>query len=255
VLCEPAVRSFALLLALLQPAIAGTARAAELPVVPITTSNRQLLVVRSSSWYAASGVLVQFERNAESQWVLRGTEIPVSLGRNGMAWGRGVNPPVKTGPMKREGDGKSPAGIFPLERAFGVAEALPAGAHGFPYLHSLPSTYCVEEVRSDYYNQIVDSNEVKQGAWQKWSELRRTDGLFDWGVIVRQNAPETMKAAGSCVFLHVWRGPRIPTSGCTAMAREQIQTILRWLDPKATPLLVQLPELAYDKLRGPWALP
>jgi L,D-peptidoglycan transpeptidase YkuD (ErfK/YbiS/YcfS/YnhG family) len=83
----------------------------------------------------------------------------------------------------------------------------------------------------------------------------RPDGLFRWGVIVQQNNPEIKVGAGSCVFLHIWRGLRQPTAGCTAMPAEQIQEVVRWLDATAQPVLVQLPEAEYQKVREAWSLP
>ncbi len=214
-----------------------------------------MLLVRADSWAASYGTLTQFERKPGGEWVAAGPAIPADLGRHGLAWGRGLHPLPATGPFKTEGDRKSPAGVFPLGRAFGVAAGLPEASRGFPYLQTQPSTYCVEDVRSNFYNQIIDSREISRSSWEKWSELKRRDGLFDWGVVVRQNAPDTRKAAGSCVFLHVWRGPRVPTSGCTALPREQIQAILRWLDPAAEPVLVQLPKPAFEALHSAWGLP
>lgn len=222
---------------------------------PIAGNSRQMLLVRAESWTANWGTLEQYERPATGAWKLIGEPTPVDLGRRGMAWGRGLHPQPASGVPKSEGDGKSPAGVFALGRAFGTAEALPSDARGFPYLQTRASTYCVEDVRSNFYNQIIDARDVTRTSWEKWSELRRRDGLFDWGVIVRQNDPEPQRGAGSCVFLHVWRGPRVPTSGCTAMARERIQVILRWLDPAAHPVLVQLPEPALEKVRKAWGLP
>lgn len=63
-----------------------------------------------------------------------------------MAWGCGLYQSPAQGPFKKEGDGRSPAGVFALPSAFGSAEALPADAPGFPYLHTLATTYCVEEI-------------------------------------------------------------------------------------------------------------
>ncbi len=199
--------------------------------------------------------MTQYERRPGGEWTAVVSDTPVDLGRNGMAWGRGLHASPAKGPFKTEGDRKSPAGVFALGRAFGTAEALPTDSRGFPYLQSTASTYCVEDVRSSFYNQIIDSREVPRAGWERWSELRRRDGLFDWGVIVKQNSPDTRKAAGSCVFLHVWRGPRMPTSGCTAMARDRIEAVLRWLDPAAEPVLVQLPKPALETLRRDWELP
>ena len=180
---------------------------------------------------------------------------PVSLGRNGMAWGRGLHTEPGHGPFKKEGDGKSPAGVFALARAFGVAKMLPDDAGGFPYLHALPSTYCVEDVRSEWYNRIIDAKREIPTTWERWSALRRPDGLFDWGLIVSQNDPDIRRGAGSCVFLHIWRGVNVPTAGCTAMARDRIESIIRWLEPDAQPVLVQLPDAEFEEWRSRWDLP
>jgi L,D-peptidoglycan transpeptidase YkuD (ErfK/YbiS/YcfS/YnhG family) len=159
------------------------------------------------------------------------------------------------GPHKREGDGRAPAGVFRLSRAFGAADAPPTDLQAFPYLKSLPSTYCVEDVRSPHYNRIVDSTRVKPSSWEQWSALLRPDGLFKWGVIVEQNSPEIKKAAGSCVFLHVWRGPRQPTAGCTSMSEQALEDIIPWLDAKLEPVLVQLPDAVLETMRTAWELP
>lgn len=222
---------------------------------PIPAASRQLLLVRAASWSAAWGTLQRYERDVHTEWAPTGAPIPINLGRNGLAWGRGLHASQPSGPRKTEGDGKSPSGVFALERAFGGAPALPEDAHGFPYLEATPSTYCVEDVRSERYNQIIDASEARRTSWEKWSPLKRADGLFDWAVVVAQNQPESLRGAGSCVFLHIWRGPRQPTSGCTAMARSDVESVLRWLDPDKKPALVQLPEAELQRLRDEWALP
>lgn len=222
---------------------------------PIPSDAKQLLLVHAPTWAAASGTLERYERDVKGGWIAVGPAVPVDLGRAGLAWGRGLHVTPAEGPRKTEGDGKSPAGVFALERAFGVAPELPSDARGFPYLATDSSTYCVEDARSAHYNQIVRESEVRRTSWEKWSVLKRPDGLFDWGLIVAQNRSETVRGAGSCVFLHIWRGPRVPTSGCTAMAREQIETVLRWLDASKKPVLVQLPDEQVARLRGSWALP
>ena len=224
------------------------------PPSPIPDNCRQLLLVRTPSWSAVSGTLERYERGESLRWNLVGPPTPLNVGRSGMAWGRGLASQTKPGPIKREGDGRSPAGVFTLGRAFGSAEGLPAGARDFPYLQTLPSTYCVEDTRSKFYNQIVDVPGVTPGSRPGWSEMQRADGLFRWGVIVRQNDEEQV-GAGSCVFLHIWRGAGRGTAGCTAMASDQIETTLRWLDAKASPLLVELPEPAYQDVRDAWGLP
>ena len=195
----------------------GSAETETQPASPIPKECRQLLVVRSRAWKTPTGTLERYERDENQQWHRVGEPTPVNVGRSGMGWGRGLHPMDQSGPVKREGDGRAPAGVFPLATAFGAADGLPPEAKGFPYLHTSSTTYCVEDVRSKYYNQIIDANEVKMTSWERWSEMQRADGLFRWGVVVRQNGPDTKTGAGSCVFLHIWRGFRQPTAGCTAM--------------------------------------
>lgn len=213
----------------------------------VLSQSQQLLVVRSESWNNHSGSLQRYRRDSP-EWVAVGASVPVSLGRRGLAWGRGLVPSEMFPLKKQEGDGRSPAGIFSLGTAFGESERLPDAAHGYPYLQSGSSSYCVEDTRSDFYNEIIDANTVKTKGWQRWSALARPDRLFQWGIFVNQNTKPARIGAGSCIFLHVWKGAGIGTAGCTAMPKEAISEIIAWLDPSAHPLLVQLPTEAYGEL-------
>ena len=221
--------------------------------------KRQLLVVLTNTWKSNTGTLRRFsaERGGRvsnratsmletEHWLAQGDPVPVSLGRHGLAWGRGsLIEPSEDHPWKREGDGKSPAGVFSLGTAFGAEKELPESSHGYPYLSVSSTSYCVEDVRSKFYNQLIDSTLVNVQGWRKWSPLERPDGLFRWGVFVNQNTKPTQVGAGSCIFLHIWRGPGISTSGCTAMPPAAIGEIVRWLEPSAEPLLIQLPREVY----------
>ncbi len=231
-----------------------SAREPKATVQPVSQA-RQLVVVVTDSWSASSGQLWRFAKR-DSQWREVGTSVPVSLGRRGLAWGRGAVHLAPSGTvMKREGDGKSPAGIFPLGTAFGSAADLPETAKGYPYLAVRQTSYCVEDTRSEQYNQIIDSSAVDSTSWQRWSPLSRADGLFRWGVFVEQNTEPTRIGAGSCIFLHVWRGPGIGTAGCTAMPEEAIAELIAWLEPEAAAQFVQLPRSEYERVADQHHLP
>lgn len=214
-----------------------------------------MLLVRTPAWGAVSGTLERYQRDHAGGWRRVGEKIPLNVGRSGMGWGRGLAPSTAAGPTKHEGDGRSPAGVFALGDAFGASESLPEGAKNFPYRQAQSSTFCIEDVRSKLYNQIVDVGGVSPGSRPGWSELKRADGLFRWGIIVKQNDPDPQVGAGSCVFMHIWRGPGRGTAGCTAMPDDDLQLTLRWLDPAAAPVLVQLPEPVYESVREAWQLP
>jgi hypothetical protein len=84
--------------------------------------------------------------------------------------------------------------------------------------------------------------------------MRRADDLYKWGIFVAHNAAAT-PGAGSCIFMHIWKNSSTATIGCTAMAERHLVRLLRWLDPAAQPLLVQMPRADYaffqDQLRLP----
>lgn len=171
-----------------------------------------------------------------------------------MAWGRGLHSVPAKALLKREGDHRSPAGVYELDTAFGAAGELPESSHHFPYAQMRSSSYCVEDQRSEHYNQLIDATSMTAG-WERWSEMARPDGLFDWGVVVRQNSPDVKRGAGSCVFLHIWRGAKKPTAGCTAMPKDAIVEVLRWLERERHPVLVQLPDEAFKAVQSSWGLP
>jgi len=91
--------------------------------------------------------------------------------------------------------------------------------------------------------------------------------LYKWGVVVEHNGtparvprwgprPQpTQPGAGSCIFLHIWRGPDAGTAGCTAMAEPALLDTIRWLDADKSPVLVQLPVAEYRRLKAVWTLP
>src|SRR3954462_11619838 len=82
--------------------------------------SEQLVVVTTPSWTSTSGTMERFERaTPTSDWTKASEALPVVVGRTGIAWGVGFDDASTEGPHKHEGDGKAPAGIFPIDTAFG----------------------------------------------------------------------------------------------------------------------------------------
>lgn len=216
-------------------------------------SARQIIVVTTPGWNATTGTLQRFELTGES-WSRIGDSIPVVIGRGGLGWGSGLQPHTETdiSPLKREGDGRSPAGIFAIGAAFGYDAEKPSWLK-LPYLPLTSATECVDDRESSYYNSVVDRVPTQPVGW-KSSEKMRQIAQYRWGVIVNQNL-DRIPGAGSCVFLHIWSGPTNPTAGCTAMQQSDLEEVLRWLDPSASPLLVALPASEYERFQRSWHLP
>ena len=233
----------------------------------IFARSTQMIVVTTSNWNAVEGRLQRFERrNVHNAWRSVGEPIPIVVGSKGLAWGIGLvatdAPYIRIAPepVKREGDGKAPAGVFDLGTAFGYA-AEPLPGLKFPYLMLTPSIECVDDSGSKYYNRIVDRSAVVPD-WKSSEHMRYTGESYRWGMVVDLNgtvmgrnkrAPEP--GGGSCVFLHIWHSRDQGTAGCTAMSQSDLEILLVWLDPGRKPLLVQLPQQAYGRLAKRWKLP
>ncbi|MEP7015454.1 MAG: L,D-transpeptidase family protein [Verrucomicrobiota bacterium] len=216
-------------------------------------SSQQCLVVTTNSWKSDAGTMSIFHRNAHaSPWLVQTrSAIAVRVGRKGLAWGRGVmNTASHSGPIKREGDDKAPAGVFPLRGVFG--QALRADTR-MPYLRLTPNIVGVDDPSSRYYNQLIDKSKINDPDWKHAEKMFGVD-VYKWGVLVDHNLPPT-PGAGSCIFLHVWKSPATSTSGCTAMAEKHLLDLIRWLDPSQAPMLVQLPRSEYKTFRAKWNLP
>lgn len=222
--------------------------------------STQLIVVTTSSWDAVDGQLQRYQRSsANDPWRAVGDSTPVVVGKKGMGWGIGIVPaeelrfPGAIEPAKKEGDGKAPAGIFRLSTSFGYADEKKA-EWKMPYVRLTATIDCVDDSQSQHYNRIVDRKKVSPD-WTSAEHMLRDDELYRWGIVVDHNAGRPKAGEGSCIFLHIWRGPGQGTVGCTAMPQEQVESILSWLDPKQTPILVQLPIAQYQHLRKRFDLP
>jgi L,D-peptidoglycan transpeptidase YkuD (ErfK/YbiS/YcfS/YnhG family) len=218
---------------------------------------RQLVLVTTADWDATTGTLRTFVRDDGDAWREQGEAAPVSIGRSGSAWGIGLHAAQAGGPIKREGDGRAPAGVFAIGQAFGYAAQ---GGTALPYAQMQASSWCMDVVASPLYNRIVDARQVGDAAVQGSSEPMRLDLHNDGdqryrsGFVIEHN-PDARKGAGSCIFAHLWKAPGAPTAGCTAMADATMQRLYGWLRPDAKPVFVLLPQAEYDRLQAVWHLP
>ncbi|MCZ8165729.1 L,D-transpeptidase family protein [Silanimonas sp.] len=220
-------------------------------------ATRQLVVVLTPNWDAPQGRLARFERDAGGAWRPVGASFPVMVGRSGSAWGLGVHAPQTDGPRKAEGDGRAPAGVFAIGPAFGYADS---ASTRLAYMPMQREHWCIDVPGSPDYNRIVDTREVGAKAIEGSTEPMRRDlhkdgdQRYRLGFVIEHNAMGVDRA-GSCIFAHLWKGPDVPTAGCTAMADADMATLLGWLDPAATPRFVLLPVQAYARLQAAWDLP
>jgi L,D-peptidoglycan transpeptidase YkuD (ErfK/YbiS/YcfS/YnhG family) len=215
--------------------------------------GKQLLIVVADGWDNLQGTLYGFKKR-HHKWVLQFSN-PVVLGRKGLGMGDGMVPMVIDGaPVKKEGDLKSPAGIFSIGTAFGYADHKQARWIKNPYVKATDTLICVDDMRSAYYNTLVHIDATKND-WKSHEEMRRPDVYYKWGLFVNHNAINPKPGDGSCIFLHIWENDHQGTTGCTAMQEADILRILHWIKARKKPMLVQLPKEEYNKYREQYHLP
>jgi D-alanyl-D-alanine dipeptidase len=213
----------------------------------------QAVVVSAKKWDSTTGTAALFERaNAKAGWKRVGDKFPVLLGRSGMAWAQD-SAPERASEFKKEGDGRSPAGLFPITFAFGTSSKPEQLA--LPYIMVVRDTECVDDPRSGHYNKLVERMKVGNFDWKSSEKMLETPEEYGLGAFVAYNTYPVIAGNGSCIFLHVWKDAATPTSGCTAMERRNIERVVSWLDNSKTPYLVQLPESELKRYRKAWNLP
>lgn len=208
-------------------------------------------------WTSTKATLQCWERNSaggtwepafKSAW-------PVNLGRKGMAWGRGVfspgNPAIA---WKVEKDGKAPAGIFELGGLHGSASRPPQGAV-WPYLQVGPYDAWIDDPNLPQYNQHVRVDPKDVPPWFESQRMRLGDNAYRWLLEIRHNTNPAAPGYGSAIFFHVRRGVDKPSAGCTTMALENLEAMIRWLRPEKKPHYVLLPKAEYERVRKAWGLP
>ena len=223
--------------------------------IPQLSTARQLVCSITAAYDSSSAMVQLFERNSfHSAWRVVSGPIPAVTGRAGLGWGIGLHGDAPTGaPIKCEGDGRAPAGIFVFKEAFGSLSQAALGHLKLPYRQMTQFHYGVDDPSSHFYNEIVDIREVTRD-WTSAEKMLRDDGLYRLGIVVGQNVDD-LPGRGSCIFLHIWRGPEKPTVGCTAFAYEWMLYLECWLDPEKQPLLIQVPFNVYQSLCENYELP
>ncbi len=143
---------------------------------------------------------------------------------------------------KREGDGKSPTGIFPLGIAFGYG---PSVETKMPYRQVTDDDFWVDDANSEDYNKWV-KGEPKATSWEK---MKRDDDRYKYGVVIEYNMHPIVKGKGSAIFLHL-SNHGDTTVGCVAMSEGMILKILGWLDPAKKPLIIMGTESELRRMRS-----
>ena len=206
----------------------------------IPTEHRKILVAVAPQWMSSYGTLRGFELGSDGHWNETLPVMAIRLGANGLARGRGLwkNFPSQFSaiPDKREGDLRSPAGLFLLGTAFGNS----ATQGKWPYRRVGLRDVWVDDASAPSYNtwQILPSKAPATANAIPWKSFERLSN-YERAIVIRHNDAPIIAGAGSAHFLHS-SDLRRPTSGCTSLANDDLGKVLSWLDETSQPAMLQL---------------
>jgi len=156
---------------------------------------------------------------------------------------RGAFRPV-FGPMRAwvgsQGIGKAsettshtPAGVFGLTESFGI-QANPGTR--LPFFQVDDNDWWVSDTKSPAYNThqrcAVGTCPFNEGAGER---LKSAGTAYDHAVVIDYNRFPAVPGEGSAFFLHVSRDK--PTAGCVSIPADQLDDVMRWLDPAQHPVI------------------
>jgi len=188
-----------------------------LPTLAGGSSQVLLVIGKESSGFTA--LLYALEKRGGS-WRIVFPPLPALIGRNGFA------PPGE----KKEGDVRTPSGVFALKRAFGYAAEIDTR---LSYRQAGDDDIWVDDSNSPDYNRWARKGETSATSFE---QMKLKDDRYKYGIVIEYNTDPVVKGAGSAIFFHVRRGEHLPTLGCVALAENDILQVLGWLEPKAKPL-------------------
>ena len=189
------------------------------PVLARAGSASQVLVVTAPRYGATTATLTAYQREGEGWRQAFGP-------RTAHVGTRGVAPPGE----KREGDGRTPSGVYGFDFFFGVAAD--PGVR-FPYRRvTSRSIVWDDDPVSPRYNTWVDLDVQEAG---KEPEPMYVSPAYDQGAVIAYNSTRTPDL-GSAIFLHVSTGA--PTAGCVSLPAGQLVDVLRWLEPAENPRII-----------------
>lgn len=222
----------------------------------IGKDTKQVIVGIAESWDSSYVTLSHYERTKMGKWRKLYTW-KGRLGRNGLAWGRGLNGVPPNAKVKREGDGRTPAGIFDISHgAYGYASSIEKRP-ALPYRQITSRSLWYEDTKSPYYNSHRQIDHEPATESEKKAQMRQGDAAHSLKLFIQHNAPpRAVPGYGSAIFFHIWRGGGSKsTAGCTTMSEQNLKSMISHIDPKKNPRYVILPKSVYEANREHWSLP
>ncbi|WP_431235629.1 L,D-transpeptidase family protein [Mycolicibacterium psychrotolerans] len=182
------------------------------PPASAAPDSSQWIVVGVPTASATTGTLTAFQRVGQDWKVVLGPT-PAKVGE------LGVGAPA-------DGVYRTPEGTFGFDQAFGRQ---PNPGTKMPYFQATDQDWWDEDPKSPGYNTHVRSGGQPSAIAEN---LYDSGPVYDYAVNITSN-PNRIPGKLAGIFLHVSDGD--PTWGCVAIGRDEMRSILNWLDPAANP--------------------
>lgn len=127
---------------------------------------------------------------------------------------------------KREGDGASPIGVWPLRRVLYRPDRVAAPETLLPTQPIQPNDGWCDAPQDAHYNRPV-TLPYPASAERMW----RDDAVYDIVVILGHNDDPVVPGHGSAIFWHLAREDWRPTEGCVAVAQTDMLRALALATP------------------------
>ena len=153
---------------------------------------------------------------ARGQLLAFGEAGPVAIGKGG----------VVPADAKREGDGGTPAGRFPVRGALLRPDRIATLSTGLPWRWLRPTDGWSDDPRDPEYNRPV-THPHPFSAERLW----RDDHLYDIILVLGWNDAPVVPGRGSAIFWHALAADGRPTEGCIACPLDRLEALLPRLQP------------------------
>ncbi|MGK2921811.1 MAG: L,D-transpeptidase family protein [Methyloceanibacter sp.] len=137
-------------------------------------------------------------------------------------------------PLKREGDGGTPLGRFPVRLVLYRSDRIPRPRTSLPVRAIRPEDGWCDDPMDRNYNRLVrlPSKRSAEG-------LMRDDRLYDLILVLGYNDRPRIRGKGSAIFVHLARDGYTPTEGCVALSRRDLLAVLAEIKSGTTVLITR----------------
>jgi L,D-peptidoglycan transpeptidase YkuD (ErfK/YbiS/YcfS/YnhG family) len=155
--------------------------------------------------------------NATAIW--NGQEYPALIGKNGAT------------PNKKEGDGCTPLGCYPLELAFYRADRRAKPSTPFAWHALQPGDCWCDEIGHALYNQFIPGTHPLAARFGASGTMLKTGPEYDVLYSLGYNTNPVVQGAGSAILLHGWREGATHSGGCVVLPNDVLAKLADEFQP------------------------